>query len=106
MTAVRVDRGPNGHLRAWVCEHWDRIRLRKCADIVQDVFRGEARDRVGGSDLVFWDFMVGNVLLTVHLERAVGIAVLANDPAPASEALAMEIANYLLEHAQLSLVSS
>ena len=106
MTEVRADRGPNGHLRAWVCEHWDRIRLRKCADIVQDTFRGEARDRVGGAELVFWDFMVTNVLVTVHLERGAGIAVLANDPSPASEALVLEIANYLVEHAQLSLVSS
>ena len=106
MTQVRADRGPNGRLRAWVCEDWDRIRLRKCADIVQDTFRGEARDRVGGSDLVFWDFMVGDVLITVHLERGVGIAVLANDPSPASETLVLEIANYLVEHAQLSLASS
>jgi hypothetical protein len=106
MTGVRVDRGPDGRLRAWVCTDWDRIRLRKCADMVQDVFRGEARDRVGGSDLVFWDFMVGNLLVTVHLERGVGIAVLANDQLPASEALVSEIASYLVEHAQLSLVSS
>ena len=106
MHAVRVDRGPDGRLKAWVCEAWDRIRLRKCADIVQDSFGGEARDRVGGADLVFWDFMVGNVLVTVHLEQGVGIAVLANDAAPASEALVLEIASHLVTHAQLSLASS
>ena len=102
MMAVRSDRGPDGRLKAWVCEAWDRIRLRKCADIVQDRFAGEARDRVGGADLVFWDFMVGNVLITVHLEQGVGIAILANDSSPASEALVLEIASYLVEHAQLS----
>src|SRR4051812_47216774 len=106
MNAVRLERGPDGRLKAWVCEAWDRIRLRKCADIVQDRFGGEARDRVGGADLVFWDFMVGNVLVTVHLEQGVGIAVLANDTSAASEALVLEIANHLLAHAQLSLVSS
>ena len=106
MTKVRSDRGPDGRLKAWVCEAWDRIRLRKCADVVQEVFGGEARDRVGGADLVFWDFMVGNVLVTVHLEQGVGIAVLANDPSPASEALVLQIATHLVEHAQLSLVSS
>jgi hypothetical protein len=106
MTGVRRDHSPDGRLKAWVCEAWDRIRLRKCADIVQDRFGGEARDRVGGADLVFWDFMVGNVLITLHLEQGVGIAVLANDSSPASEALASEIATYLVEHAQLSLVSS
>src|SRR3954453_22077125 len=106
MQQVRADRGLDGRLKAWVCEHWDRIRLRTCADIVQNSFGGEARDRVGGADLVFWDFMVGNVLITVHLEQGVGIAVLANDSSPASEALILEIASYLLEHAQLSLVSS
>jgi hypothetical protein len=106
MSELRTDRGPDGRLKAWVCEAWDRIRLRKCADIVQDRFGGEARDRVGGADLVFWDFMVGNVLVTVHLEQGVGIAVLANDTSVASEALILEIASYLLEHAQLSLVSS
>jgi|GEM_PF-1109776 len=105
MTAPRADRGPDGRLKAWVCNAWDRIRLRKCADIVQERFGGEARDRVGGADLVFWDFMVGNVLVTVHLEQGVGIAVLANDAAPASEALVLEIAQYLVEHAQLSAVS-
>jgi len=105
MTEVRADRGPNGQLRAWVCREWDRVRLRKCADIVQDHFRGEARDRVGGADLVFWDFMVGNALVTVHLEQGVGIAMLANDSSAASEALVLEIATYLVEHAQLSLVS-
>ncbi len=73
---------------------------------MQERFGGEARDRVGGADLVFWDFMVGNVLVTVHLEQGVGIAVLANDTSAASEALILEIASYLLEHAQLSLVSS
>jgi hypothetical protein len=106
MNEVRADRGPNGHLKAWVCEAWDRIRLRKCADIVQNTFGGEARDRVGGADLVFWDFMVGNVLVTVHLEQGVGIAMLANDLSPASEALVLEIATHLVDHAQLSLVSS
>lgn len=105
MTRVRTDRGHDGRLKAWVCEAWDRIRLRKCADIVQTTFRGEARDRVGGADLVFWDFMVGNVLVTVHLEQGVGIAVLANDSSAASEALVLEIATYLVEHAQLSLSS-
>jgi hypothetical protein len=105
MTQVRVDRGPDGRLKAWVCQAWDRIRLRKCADVVQDRFGGEARDRVGGADLVFWDFMVGNVLVTVHLEQGVGIALLANDSSPASEALVLEIATHLVEHAQLSLVS-
>jgi len=106
MMAVRADRGPDGRLRAWVCEAWDRIRLRKCADIVQDSFGGEARDRVGGAELVFWDFMVGNVLVTVHLERGVGIAVMANDSAPASEALVLQIATHLVEHAQLSAASA
>jgi hypothetical protein len=104
MTKVRADRGPDGRLKAWVCDAWDRIRLRKCADIVQDHFGGEARDRVGGADLVFWDFMVQNVLVTVHLEQGVGIAVLANDSSPASEALVLAIATHLVEHAQLSLV--
>jgi len=72
---------------------------------VQDTFLGEARDRVGGADLVFWDFMVGNVLITMHLEQGVGIAVLANDSSAASEALVLEIATYLVEHAQLASVS-
>jgi len=106
MMSVREDRGPDGRLKAWVCEAWDRIRLRKCADIVQTTFGGEARDRVGGADLVFWDFMVGNVLVTMHLEQGVGIAVLANDSSAASEALVLEIASYLVEHAELSSVSS
>ena len=105
MQEVRADRGPDGRLKAWVCEAWDRVRLRKCADIVQNSFEGEARDRVGGADLVFWDFMVQNVLITVHLEQGVGIAVLANDSSPASEALVLAIATHLVEHAQLSLVS-
>ncbi len=98
---LRLDRGPDGRLKAWVCTPWDRVRLRQCADIVQDHFGGEARDRVGGADLVFWDFIVGNVLVTVHLEQGVGIAVLANDSAPPSEALVREIAEYLVQHAQL-----
>jgi len=106
MTALRADRAADGRLRVWVCEGSDRVRLRKCADIVQDVFRGEARDRVGGAELVFWDFMVGNVLVTVHLERGVGIAVLANDTTTASEARVLEIADYLVEHAELSRVGS
>ncbi len=101
MNAVRLDRGPDGRLKAWVCEPWDRIRLRKCADIVQDHFGGEARDRVGGADLVFWDFMVGNVLVTVHLEQGTGIAVLANDTSQPSEALVREIAEHLRQHAEL-----
>ena len=60
---------------------------------------------MGGADLVFWDFMVGNVLVTVHLEQGVGIAILANDSSPASEALVLEIARFLVQHAQLSEVS-
>ena len=101
MREVRLDRGHDGRLKAWVCEPWDRIRLRKCADIVQDSFGGEARDRVGGSDLVFWDFMVGNVLVTVHLEQGVGIAIMANDTTQPSEALVREIAEHLVKNAQL-----
>jgi len=101
MDDVRYDRGLNGQLRAWVCTEWDRVRLRKCADIVQDSFGGEARDRVGGADLVFWDFMVGTVLVTVHLEQHVGIAILANESAAASEALVREIAEHLFVHAGL-----
>jgi hypothetical protein len=102
MHEVRLDRGPDGRLKAWVCTEWDRVRLRKCADIVQNSFAGEARDRVGGQDLVFWDFMVGTVLVTVHLEQHVGIAVLANDPSPASEALVRQIAEHLFLHGGLS----
>ncbi|MEO6603725.1 MAG: hypothetical protein ABIQ16_27825 [Polyangiaceae bacterium] len=101
MTAIRMDRAHDGRLRAWVCQPWDRVRLRKCADIVQDHFGGEARDRVGGADLVFWDFMVGNVLVTVHLEQGVGIGMLANDTSQPSEALVQEIAEYLVQHAGL-----
>jgi hypothetical protein len=101
MNEVRLDRGPDGRLKAWVCPEWDRIRLRKCADIVQAAFEGEARDRVGGQDLVFWDFMVGTVLVTMHLEQHVGIAVLANDLSPASEALVRQIAEHLVKHAAL-----
>ncbi len=104
MNEVRWERGPDGRLKAWVCGEWDRIRLRKCADIVQDAFGGEARDRVGGQDLVFWDFMVGTVLVTVHLEQHVGIAVLANDASPASEALVRQIAEHLVLHAGLDAV--
>ena len=95
MNAVRLDRGPNGQLRAWVSTAWDRMRLRKCADLVQNDFGGEARDRVGGADLVFWDFMVSSTLITVHLEQNVGIAILANDTLPASEALVQKIAEHL-----------
>jgi hypothetical protein len=95
MNEVRYDRGPNGHLRAWLCPEWDRVRLRTCADIVQNEFAGEARDRVGGSDLVFWDFMVGTVLVTVHLEQHVGIALLANDESAASEALVRDMAEHV-----------
>jgi hypothetical protein len=101
---VRADRGPNGRLRAWVCKDWDRIRLRKCADLVQDDFAGEARDRVSGADLAFWDFLVGDVLVTLQLEQGVGIAVVANDSSAASEALVLQIATHLLERAQLSRV--
>jgi hypothetical protein len=101
MQEVRYDRGPNGQLRAWLCPEWDRVRLRTCADIVQNDFAGEARDRVGGSDLVFWDFMVGTVLVTVHLEQHVGIAIMANDVSAASEALVREIAEYVFRQRAL-----
>jgi len=99
--SLRLARGPDGRLTAWVCAAWDRIRLRKCADIVQDRFGGEARDRVGGADLVFWDFMVGGELVTVHLEQNVGIAIMANGTSAANEALVQEIAEHLVLHAQL-----
>ncbi|MEP7050161.1 MAG: hypothetical protein ABJB12_07405 [Pseudomonadota bacterium] len=99
--ALRLSRGHDGRLKAWVCEAWDRVRLRKCADIVQDTFGGEARDRVGGADLVFWDFMVGAELVTVHLEQHVGIAVMANSSSPSNEALVQEIAEHLLRYAEL-----
>ncbi len=101
MNAVRLDRGPNGQIRAWVSSAWDRIRLRKCADLVQDDFGGEARDRVGGADLVFWDFMVQSTLVTVHLEQNVGIAILANDTLPASEALVRQIAEHVFSRGVL-----
>jgi hypothetical protein len=101
VAGVRLDRGHDGRLKAWVCTAWDRIRLRKCADIVQDHFGGEARDRVGGADLVFWDFLVGTELVTVHLEQGVGIAVLANAQSAANEAIVREIAEHLVLHAQL-----
>ncbi|MEO8918534.1 MAG: hypothetical protein ABI488_13995 [Polyangiaceae bacterium] len=68
---------------------------------MQDSFGGEARDRVGGADLVFWDFMVGTELITVHLEQHVGIAVMANSLSASNEALAQEIAEHLVLHAQL-----
>jgi len=105
MLDVRYDRGPNGHLRAWLCPEWDRVRLRTCADIVQNDFAGEARDRVGGSDLVFWDFMVGTVLVTVHLEQHVGIAILANDASAASEALVQKIAEHVFRQRALGSVA-
>ena len=99
--AVRLDRGHDGRLKVWVCTAWDRVRLRKCADIVQDRFAGEARDRVGGADLVFWDFLVGAELVTVHLEQRVGIAIMANTSSASNEALVQEIAEYVVQHAHL-----
>ena len=101
MNGVRFERGSDGRLKAWLCAAWDRVRLRKCADIVQDRFAGEARDRVGGKELVFWDFLVGGALITVHLEQGVGIAIVANDSQPASESLLRQIAEYLVIHADL-----
>ena len=100
MNAVREERGADGRLKAWVSAVSDRIQLRKCADIVQDAFGGEARDRVGGADLVFWDFLVGNVLVTVHLEKGAGIAVLANDTSRASEDLVRAVAEHLVRDAE------
>jgi len=99
MDEVRWDRGPDGRLKAWVSSEASRVRLRKCADIVTEHFGGDARDRVGGLDLAFWDFMVGPVLVTLHLEQHVGVAVLANDESAVSEALVRQIAEYLLQHA-------
>ena len=96
MTEVRWERGSDGRLKAWVSEAWDRVRLRQCADIVQNSFGGEARDRVGGADLVFWDFVIGQMLITVHLEQQVGIALLANDCSAPSEALLRRIAEHLV----------
>lgn len=96
MNEVRWERGPDGRLKAWVSEAWDRVRMRQCADIVQDSFGGEARDRVGGADLVFWDFLIGNALITVHLEQHIGIALLANDCSAPSEALLRRIAEHLV----------
>ena len=97
---VRTDRSHDGRLRAWVCTDWDRVRLRQCADLVEHAFAGEARDRVAGADLVFWDFQVGDALVTLQLERGLGIAVLANDSSPLSEALILQIARHLAERAQ------
>ena len=77
------------------------MQLRKCADILQDRFAGEARDRVFGGDLAFWDFLVGGVLVTVHLDRGVGIALLANDTKQESEALLRELAEHLAQEATL-----
>jgi len=96
---VRRDRGPDGRLKVWVSTASDRVVLRQVADIVQDAFAGEARDRVGGADLVFWDFLVGNVLVTVHLERGVGVALLANDMSEVSEALVQQLAEQVVERA-------
>jgi hypothetical protein len=92
---VRWERGPDGRLRGWIRSGGDRVQLRQCADVLQDRFAGEARDRVFGGDLAFWDFMVGGVLVTVHLDRGVGIALLANDTKLESEALLHELAEHL-----------
>ena len=98
MNQVRWDRGLDGRLKAWVSTDATRVRLRKCADIVTETFGGEARDRVGGLDLSFWDFMIGSVLITLHMEQHVGVAVLANDQSAPSEALVKQIAEYLVAH--------
>jgi ZIP family zinc transporter len=44
--------------------------------------------------------------LSLLTGEGVGIAVLANDPSPASEALVLEIGDHLVKYAQLSVVSS
>ena len=96
MHEIRWDVAPDGRPKAWVCEVAERIVLRQCADIVQNSFGGEARDRVGGSDLVFWDFMIGNTLITLQFEKGVGIAVFANDSSAPSTDLVRQIAARLL----------
>jgi hypothetical protein len=45
--------------------------------------------------------MVGTVLVTVHLEQHVGIAIMANDVSAASEALVREIAEYVFRQRAL-----
>lgn len=89
------ERDARGHLQLWIHTTASRVLLRKCADAVALDYGAEGRDRVEGMGQVFWDFVAGPVAFTLYLERDKGIALLANDTSPASEAFVKGMAERL-----------
>jgi hypothetical protein len=58
-------------------------------------FAAEGRDRFDAGDQMFWDFVVGEVPITLHLRERIGIAVIAGERSVQCEALVRQIAEIL-----------
>ncbi len=94
---IRWDRTAKGELTAWTHTKPSRVLLRQCADIVVERFGAEGRDRVEGMGQLFWDYVVGPLPITLHLDAQLGIAVLAGEVTEACEALVRQIAAYVAD---------
>ena len=95
MAEPSFDRDAHGRLAVWIHTTASRVLLRKCADAVVEHYGADGRDRVEGMGQVFWDFASGPVAFTLHLDRDKGIALLAGDTSPASEAFLTSMAERL-----------
>ena len=95
MTAEHSERAANGALKLWVHHESSRVIFRQCADIIVEQFGAEGRDRLDGGDQLFWDYMASELPFTLHLERGVGISVIAGELTPACETLVRRIAEVL-----------
>jgi len=95
MTSARSDRTREGRLRIWTHGDANRVVFRKCADVMTQEFGADGGDRFDGGDQLFWDYAVAGLPVTLHLDRAQGIAVVAGNSSAECESIVKTIANAL-----------
>jgi len=76
---MTTEADPAGRLAVHVSDATDRVSLRRCGELLVELFSAQAVERFDGGDQIFWDFVVTGIPVTLHWREAVGIALVAGD---------------------------
>ncbi|HET9954919.1 MAG TPA: hypothetical protein VFQ61_10470 [Polyangiaceae bacterium] len=95
MQDIRYEQRPDGKLAGWFASPADKVLLRKCSDVLVSQFGAEPCEHFDALDQSFWDFNVAALRITLHLDRAVGLAVVSNDATSPAHNLVRRFAEHL-----------
>jgi len=84
----------------------DRVVLRKCAEAMSEDLGAEPCERFDGGDQIFWDFLLGDLQITLHWKQTDGVFVVSREDSPRSRETVRRVAEHLERRLQVAPTSS